>query len=324
MITGRSKPGAVRLVHRRRDCGQVKWLQAWLEERDVSYAMAHPASRPGSARPRATRRKSLRLRKKPRAILNAMASNGPLPVAPGDGWQQRTLPVLAGLAAEDARISGLRVHGSASGTAASADRWSDLDLMITATDPVLAAEDFARRIGCRLSPVFAASRSGDSSAYCVRLVLRDLRMIDVTATAPAGDEPDLAPAASSQDPADAVAELIASFRFDAVLAAVKAARGDVLIGAHLTLQLARHLLVNAMLLRDRDAGTAHHRFGGSRWDAWASRLAAAPAPYTQAGITAAIRFYTTMLAEIAAGWDPRPQLDNGPLLALLDAVDQHA
>jgi hypothetical protein len=53
----------------------------------------------------------------------------------------------------------LRVHGSASGTAASADHWSDLDLMITAADPAVVAEDFARQIGRRLSPVFAASRS---------------------------------------------------------------------------------------------------------------------------------------------------------------------
>jgi hypothetical protein len=28
--------------------------------------------------------------------------------------------------------------------------------------------------------------------------------------------------------------------------------------------------------RHRDAGTAHHRFGGSRWDTWASLLAHAP------------------------------------------------
>lgn len=99
---------------------------------------------------------------------------------------------------------------------------------------------------------------------------------------------------------------------------------DILIGAHLTLQLARHILVIAMLLRDRDAGTAHHRFGGSRWDGWASRLAPAPAPYTRAGIAAAIRSFTTMLDDIAANWDPPPHLDNSPLLELLDAVDQHA
>jgi hypothetical protein len=119
-----------------------------------------------------------------------------------------------------------------------------------------------------------------------------------------------------------VAELINDFRFDAVLAAVKAARSDVLIGAHLTLQLARHILVIAMLLRDRDAGTTHHRFGGSRWDEWASRLAQVPAPYARAGITAAIRSYTMMLEEIVANWDSLPRLDNDPLHALLSAVEQ--
>ena len=251
-----------------------------------------------------------------------MAANGRFSGQPGDGWQQHTLSVLAGLAGEDARISDFRVHGSASGTAASVDRWSDLDVLIAAAKPVAVAEDFARQIGCRLSPVFAADRSGNPSAYCVRLVLRDLRRIDITATALSGVEQGPASAAPSQDPADTVAELTGSFHFDAILAAVKAARGDILIGAHLTLQLARHILVIAMLLRDRDAGTAHLRYGGSRWDAWASQLAQAPPPYTQAQITAAIRFYATMLDEIAADWDPQPPLDNSPLFELLDAVDQ--
>lgn len=94
-----------------------------------------------------------------------MASHGSFPGLPGDGWQQRALPVLAELAAEDARIGGLRVHGSALGTAAS--------------------------------------------------------------------------------------------------------------------------------------------------------------PYSPAGITAAIRFYTTTVTDIAVNWDPPPQLDHSPLLELLDAVDLH-
>jgi hypothetical protein len=156
--------------------------------------------------------------------------NGPFSGQPGDGWQQRTLPALAGLAARDARISDFRVHGSASGTAAATDRWSDLDVLITAAEPAVAAENLAREIGCRLSPVFAAHRSGDPSSYTVRLVLKDLRRIDITATAPPGGEQSPAAAAQGQPPADPVAELIGSFQFEAVLAAVKAARGDVLIG----------------------------------------------------------------------------------------------
>jgi hypothetical protein len=65
----------------------------------------------------------------------------------------------AGLADEWA-VTGFRVHGSASGTAASADRWSDLDVLIAAAELVAVAEDFARQIGCRRSPVFAADAAG--------------------------------------------------------------------------------------------------------------------------------------------------------------------
>lgn len=267
-------------------------------------------------------RKSRPRRPQPHATLNVVTTNGPFTGRPGDGWQQRTLPALAGLAAEDALISDFRAHGSASGTAASVDRWSDLDVLITAEEPAAAAESLAREIGDRLSPVFAADRSGDPSAYTVRLVLTDLRRIDITATVPAVGQPGPGSSEQGRPLLDQVTELIGSFQFEAVLAAVKAARGDVLIGAHLTLQLARHILEIAMLLRDRDAGTSHHRYGGSRWDAWASLLARAPAPYTQTAITAAIRFYATTLDEIAARWDPQLQLDNRPLLELLDAVDQ--
>jgi hypothetical protein len=64
-----------------------------------------------------------------------MAPNGKLSGQPGNDWRQRTLAEIAGLAAQDASISGFHAHGSASGTAASADSWSDLDVLITAASP---------------------------------------------------------------------------------------------------------------------------------------------------------------------------------------------
>lgn len=248
----------------------------------------------------------------------------PLPRLPSVGWQQELLPVLAGLAVEDARISDLRAHGSANGTAAAVDHWSDLDVLVTAAEPAEVAEDLARRIADHVAPVFAASRSATDSGYGVRLVLADMRRIDISVVSPRfpGGTGQTTEPGQRQEPGEA-AEIAASFRFDAVLAAVKAARGDVLIGAHLTLQLARHILVLAMLLRDRDAGTNHHRHGGSRWDHWAARLATAPAPYDQAGITAAIRFYLSMFDEILACWTPEAPSDHSPLLTLLDAVDRY-
>jgi hypothetical protein len=196
--------------------------------------------------------------------------------------------------------------------------WQQLLLPVLPVLPVL--------IGDRVAPVFAASRSGDASGYCVRLVLADLRRIDISAV-PAEPSDGTGQALESwqrQEPGGAVADTLADFRFEGVLVAVRAARGDVLIGAHLTLQLARHVLVIAMLLRSRDAGTDHHRHGGSRWDQWAARLADAPTPYSTTGIATAIRFYAAALEEILACWDPETCLDNGPLLDSLSAINRDA
>src|ERR1700689_2201357 len=142
-----------------------------------------------------------------------MTPNGPFPGQSDDGWHQRTLPALAQLAAQDARISDFRVHGSASGTGAAVDRWSDLDVLFTAAEPSTASEDLAREIGRPLAPVYAADRSGDLSAYTVRLVLTDLRRIDISATTPAGVEQSPA-AGQNQSPPDPIAELIGTFKFD--------------------------------------------------------------------------------------------------------------
>lgn len=228
---------------------------------------------------------------------------------------------LAEMASRDSRIRDLRTHGSASGERPCIDRWSDLDIVLTTRDPVAVAEDFAHRVSARFSPVFATSRSGNSARYSRRLVLCDLRRLDITAVNPVDCE---APPGfhTADDSTDAMAELVNDFRFDAVLAAVKAARNDVLIGAHLTLQLARHVLVAAMLLRDREAETNHHLFGGTRWDAWATRLASAPTPYDRAGVTAAIRYYANVLEEVLSEWDAERRNDNGPLFTLLDSVDE--
>ncbi|MFI8792939.1 hypothetical protein [Streptomyces sp. NPDC055105] len=152
----------------------------------------------------------------------------------------------------------------------------------------------------------------------------DLRRIDITAVVPTNHTASAPLDESAPGKGSPVEALVNEFRFDAVLAAIKAARGDMLIGGHLALQLARHLLVAAMLLRDRETGTTHHCFGGTRWDAWAAALRAAPSPFTRRDITAAIRYYTNTLEELLRIWDPQAQPDHGPPLSMLDDVDAHA
>jgi len=94
-----------------------------------------------------------------------------------------------------------------------------------------------------------------------------------------------------------------------------------LIGAHLTLGLARHVLVAAMILRDHDERTTHHRYGGTGHDVWAARLAPAPAPHDRASITAAIRHYTTVLYDLLAERGITPRVGPSPLWMLLDAAE---
>ncbi|MGW3183183.1 hypothetical protein ACWDD9_28305 [Kitasatospora sp. NPDC001119] len=242
---------------------------------------------------------------------------------PPVGWQHDALPLLRAWAAAEPRIRDLRVHGSAAEGAKGLDRWSDLDLVVTSnSDPQALADDFAGLAGGSLGPIYTSSHNDDEHSVGIRLVLRDLRRIDLTVRSATVREP--APAVPPRETREVLAELVNAYRFDAVLAAVKTARGDVLIGSHLALQLPRHLLVAAMILRDRDTGTNHHRHGHTAWDSWAHRLAAAPQPYSPPAITAAIRFHTHVLHHLLAEQAPETVGNEQPLLALLDAVDSAA
>jgi hypothetical protein len=150
------------------------------------------------------------------------------------------------------------------------DRWSDVDVGLVLTGQV--------SLGSLLpsgSVVWALDRSSDDVRSTCRVVLADGRRVDfIVATAGEFERADgrRAHARGRQhtgatggvvvpDPPDATVNAV---RFVAALAAVKYGRGDQLIGSHLTLELARRCLVQAMLLRDRDERTTSHRYGTAR------------------------------------------------------------
>ncbi|MFC7624495.1 hypothetical protein [Microlunatus sp. GCM10028923] len=132
------------------------------------------------------------------------------------------------------------------------DGWSDLDLQLAlprSAQPV----DLLRGL-----EIWAFTEELAADRQVVRAVIIDGRRVDFVIT---GGRLSLPEPAADND-----------VRALAVQAAGKLGRGDRLIGLHLTLELVRLALVQAMLLRDRDQGTTIHRYGSER-DALADEVA---------------------------------------------------
>ncbi|OIV36240.1 hypothetical protein BIV57_17255 [Mangrovactinospora gilvigrisea] len=233
-------------------------------------------------------------------------------------WQAQTLTALERIL--DDGVQEVAAYGSfADGTT---DAWSDLDVKITVDGGRLARWWTGADWPSALGPVYSDTRWGDEERFVRRLILRDMRRIDAVFVAADGTSPGRPSAAGGDDPA---VLLLHRLRSDAVSAAVKTARGDILIGAHRALAVVQYALEAGMLLRDRERGTDRHRFGGSRWDARAAELAAVPLPHSAATVTAAVRAAlppaAALLAELGAG--PADFGDDTPLLALLTRVDAY-
>lgn len=248
-----------------------------------------------------------------------MVSVRDITCGPDAGWQHEAFSRLSEWAARRPGVVAIRVHGSVAN--GDLDAFSDLDVSITSLDPAEFGGRFTDFVAASLAPVFASSHHSHDGSVTLRLVLTDLRRIDASITPP----PTRRAPVLSQPPATALSRdpfeaLTNDFLFEAVLAGVKAGRGDLLIASHLTLGLARHLLVGAMMLRDRDTGTRHHRYGGTSHDGWAAALGATPAITDKFAITGLIRRYSRLLGEMTTAFGRIPA-DAGPLLALLDAVE---
>jgi hypothetical protein len=155
-------------------------------------------------------------------------------------WQWELRDELIGRLPESAAA---QVLGSTA-NASQLDGWSDLDLhldLTTVSGPVDLLADYQ---------VWAVSEDRSAEQQTMRIVLEDGRRLDLVVKGGLIHRP---PQSDDND-----------VRILAALAAAKLGRGDGLIGLHLTLELMRFSLVQAMLLRDRDLGTDVHRFGSQR------------------------------------------------------------
>lgn len=115
-----------------------------------------------------------------------MHTSGPMPTR---GWQVPLAAALAEFATADPRVVEVETHGSTAGPPDRIDQWCDLDLLITALDTRSVAEDLAGHIAACHAPVFASHRSGGPDRHTLRLVLTDLRRIDITVVPPSNPQP---------------------------------------------------------------------------------------------------------------------------------------
>ena len=186
---------------------------------------------------------------------------------------------------------GFILSGSLADEAIQADIWSDVDVKVVLTNDAVDRyftsiawlEPFGHIIGLekhedpriktlrvclegfkRFDFVFIAEsalREGYRFQQPCKVLWSRLPDIDAhIAPQPAPPEPH---PVTGEDIGDAnVARMADAFWFKATVAIGKTARNDLLIAAHLALDLARDCLVLQMMRRDREKGTTVHRTGG--------------------------------------------------------------
>jgi Nucleotidyltransferase domain len=199
------------------------------------------------------------------------------------GWQARAIADLLPSLRERLPL-GARFGVTGSAATGTVDRLSDLDLIAITADLPDAAGDL--EMVSAAGPVWSIDSQAGEGGRTLRMVYADGRRIDLLLRAGAVDLPEPVrwldagsePGGLSSDlrPArpEPVREEVFAVRHVAALAAAKLGRRDLLIGAHLCLDVARQSLVLSMQLRDREEGRTHHPTGSHR-DRDAVRVAGA-------------------------------------------------
>lgn len=237
-------------------------------------------------------------------------------------WQLDLLRWLERQSASQAQVAELWVLGSAR-EPESLDEWSDLDLGLVLTAPV----SLGTLIGSEQT-IWAMDRSHNERRSTLRIVLTDGRRLDLVVAD--HDEFDSAGGLclrSTTGPSHRTEESLIvaqpttdaeanEARFIAAQALVKHGRGDLLIAAHLCLELAQLCLVQAMLLRDRDEGATSHRVGTAR-DELAQRIMSALEADIDRSGAAVITRLATAFDQLHGELDPSYQPDWSGLVSLI-------
>jgi hypothetical protein len=254
-------------------------------------------------------------------------------------WQSETIGRLGSILEPDEAVLGLAVIGSLAQPDMQTDEWSDLDIVLVARDAALSRFwPSTEWLDC-LGETYASSVAEDRGLHTVRMWYQDGRHVDVGIVTESNVEEftrrqdcplrfgcrvvfsrshrssaAFTAAASGGARLDSAAcdldGMSNDFWFKGMLAVSKVARNDLLVALHLTLDLIRDCCVLGMLLRDREAGTRHHRCGRPD-DPFVRMLERTQQPYTALGILDAIEQSAVVFEDLAArlveGYEPRRQ-----------------
>ena len=249
-----------------------------------------------------------------------------------DGWQHRAIERVKAVLETDPRVRGLVLIGSYAGDDIKTDIWSDVDLVIIIADDALSgfypATDWISAIG----EPFCFSQSSTDDYYVTRVYLVDgsgLDFVIVTESSLQGigrweanplrytntclfsrsQALDRALSMSFPPPIlkpitpETFDRMANDFWFKGMLAVSKIGRQELLVALHLSLDMIRDYLVLAMMLRDRDTGSDHHR-DGSQGNHYIDELQGACRPFTATGILDSLDQSAIAFDRLASQWEP--------------------
>ena len=261
-------------------------------------------------------------------------------------WQDETIQDLINLLEPYKTVQALLLKGSSANPHIQPDTWSDVDVTIVVTDGALNTFFPTTTWLAPLGELYTISQSSTELTGTTRVCFTDFRRIDCVFVQESGFSEQalhseavrslfsrsalvddiLSRATLTLPPATVISsqqfeEMVNAFWFKGMLTTSKVMRNDLLIATHLALELIQDTCVLAMMLRDRELGTSHHRKGGMGND-FIARLNTTRLSYTPMGILESVKQSSNVFDELAASWLPGYHEHRHPLLAWISYAQE--
>jgi hypothetical protein len=261
-------------------------------------------------------------------------------------WQETAIHDLIALLEPNEAVQALLLKGSLANPYLQRDTWSDVDVTIVVADGLLHTFFPTTAWLAPLGELYTFSQSSQELTGTTRACFTDFRRIDCSfvqefdfpkhalyseavrplfSRSPLVDDV-LAKATLAVPPAPVVSpeqfeQTANAFWFKGMLATSKVMRNDLLIATHLALELLQDTCVLAMMLRDRELGTSHHREGGMG-NTFIAQLNATRHPYTPMGILESVKQSSLLFDTLAGRWSADYQERRHLLLAWISYAQE--